>query len=373
MVLALHVAGRGCQNEHFGYRQEGGSPTAPSGSPGSGDGFQGVQSLEPASDLVPTGEISGQSPPVVRIGGDMIPAGYLAKRVAQRPDWLRLLTSRQMVCRLGFTFVVAVACLVAAGIGAAAQEVPSIRLLPTAREAARIRVLKEALAKGPTDDVRASHDQLKAIVKDFVIRQLNAAPAISDAMLREQLQKVIGRTWADQPESGLYVSSATPWGPRSTQRLWAVAYVVWLGMHGPGGTGVVIDSYAWESGRTRLAGRQDSDYSGYSLDVDWLLAGPDKISLLAYGGMSGSNGLGHWQASVYSCDYEGVHRVWQTSDLHGLTAVGRGELITLRHARPCQNAASSACTWTYEVYTFEPGRASVPATVTLVSRQTRDF
>lgn len=93
------------------------------------------------------------------------------------------------------------------------------------------------------------------IVRDFVIRQLDAAPAISDAKLREQLQKVIGRTWAATPDSGLYVSSAIPWGARSTQGLWAVAYAVWLGTHGPGGTGVVIDSYFWESGRTHLVGR----------------------------------------------------------------------------------------------------------------------
>ena len=209
-------------------------------------------------------------------------------------------------------------------------------------------------------------------MQDFVIRQLDAAPAISDAMLREQLQKVIGRTWADPPHSGLYVSSALPWGPRSTQRLWAVAYAVWLGTHGPGGTGVVIDSYVWEPVRTRLAGRQDIDYAGYSLNVDWLYSGPDKVSLLAYGGMSGSNGLGNWKASVYLCDKEGVRRVWQTSDLRGLTAVGSGQLITLRHARPCQGAASSACAWTYAVYAFDPGTSKPPA-VTLVSRETRDF
>jgi hypothetical protein len=276
-----------------------------------------------------------------------------------------------MACRFGLKLVIVAVCLFGIGI-VAAQDAPSIRLLPTDREAARVRVLEDALDKHLTDDVRANYDELKTIVQDFVIRQLDAAPAISDAMLREQLQKVIGRTWADPPASGLYVSSATAWGPRSTQRLWAVAYVVWLGTHGPGGTGVVIDSYVWEPGRTRLAGRQGSDYSGYNLNVDWLFSGPDKVSFLAYGGMSGSNGLGNWKASVYFCDKEGVHGIWQTSDLRGLTAVGRGQLITLRHARPCQGAASSACAWTYEVYAFEPG-TSKPPTVTLVSRETRDF
>lgn len=268
--------------------------------------------------------------------------------------------------------VLATVCLFAIGIAAAAQDVPPIRLLPTDREAARVRVLKDALDRHLTADVVASYSQLKTIVQDFVIRQLETAPAIPDAMLREQLQKVIGSTWADPPDSGLYVSSAAPWGPRSTQRLWAVAYAVWLGQHGPGGTGVVIDSYVWQPGRTRLAGRHDSDYSGYSLRVDWLLSGPDKISFLAHGRLSGSNGLGNWKASVYACDKEGVHRVWQTSDLSGLTAAGRDQLITLRHARPCQGAASSACAWTYEVYALEPGTSKRP-TVTLVSRETRDF
>jgi hypothetical protein len=276
-----------------------------------------------------------------------------------------------MVGRFGFHVLMVAVCLFAAGLPAAAQDDPSIRLLPTGREAARVRVLEDALDKHLADDVRAGYEELKTIVQDFIIRQLDAAPAISDAMLRAQLQKVIGRTWADSPDAGLYVSSAMAWGPRPTQRLWAVAYAVWLGMHGPGGTGVVIDSYVSESGRTRLAGRQDSDYSGYDLKVDWLFS-PGKISLLAYGGMAGSNGLGNWKVSVYFCDNEGVHPVWQTSDLLGLTAVGRGQLITLRHARPCQGAAGSACAWTYEVYAFEPGTSAYP-TVTLVSRETRDF
>jgi hypothetical protein len=277
-----------------------------------------------------------------------------------------------MVCRFRFRLVVAATCLFSVAITAAAQDTPSIRLLPTDREAARVRAVQDTLDNHLTDDVRGSYNQLKAIVQDFVIRQLDAAPAISDARLREQLRKLIGRRWADTPDAGLYVLSATPWGPRSTQRVWAVAYVVWLGTHGPGSTGVVIDSYVWEPVRARLAGRQDSDYSGYSLNLDWLFSGPDKVSLLAYGSMSGSNGLGNWKATVYSCDKQGVHRVWQTSDLHGLTAVARGQHITLRHAHPCQGAASSACGWTYEVYAFEP-RTSQPAAVTFVSRETRDF
>jgi hypothetical protein len=124
--------------------------------------------------------------------------------------------------------VIVAACLFAGGI-AGAQDDPSIRLLPTDRESARVRVLEDALDKHLTGDVPASYNELKEILKDFVIRQLNV----------------------------------------------------------------------------------------------------------------GGNGLGNWKATVYSCDQEGVHRIWQMSDLHGLTA-------------------------------FAPG-ASKPSTVKLVSRETRDF
>src|SRR3954464_2153461 len=238
------------------------------------------------------------------------------------------------------------------------------RLLPTSREAARVRALQRALDNSPTGDVPGACNQVKAIVQDFIIRHLDAAPAISDAALREQLWKVIGPTPADTPEGPPYVRSDTGWGPGSTERLWAIAYAVCLEVHGPGDTGVVIDSYVWDRGRTRLAGRQDSDYSRYGLNLDWLASVPDNISLLVHAGLQGSNGLGNWKVTVYSCDKNGVHRTWQLSDLHGLTAVGRDELITLRHARPCEGAASTACAWIYEVYVFAPG-ISTPPTVTL--------
>jgi hypothetical protein len=154
---------------------------------------------------------------------------------------------------------------------AATQGNPPIRLLPTDPEAARVRVLQNAFDNHPAGDARArDYAELKTIVRDFVVRQLNAAPAISDETIREQLRKVVGRFWAERADGGLYVKSDASWGPRSKQRVWAIAYVVWLGTHGPGGTAVVVDCYVWEDGQTRFAERRDSDFSGYSLYVDWL-------------------------------------------------------------------------------------------------------
>jgi len=193
----------------------------------------------------------------------------------------------------------------------AAQTPADGPLLSTNREAASIRVLKDAF-ENHSGNAPSNYAKLKAIVQDFVVRQLQAAPAISDDSLRQQLRKVIGRTWADLPDGGLFVKSDTGWGPRSKQRVWAVAYIVWLGFHGPGGVGVVLDSYLWEPEATRLAGRQDTDFSGYTLNVDWLGSGPDHVNLLAYGRTAGSNGMGGWKAIVYSCGSKGVASIWKS-------------------------------------------------------------
>lgn len=270
-------------------------------------------------------------------------------------------------------FVVLILCIVAVVSDGrnviAGQTTAAIQLLPTNREADRLRTLEDAF-ENHTGDTLSNYAELKTIVQDFVVRQLQAAPAISDDSLREQLRKLIGRTWAELPDGGLYVKSDTGWGPGSKQRVWAVAYVVWLGTHGPGGVGVVIDSYIWESTRTRLAGRQDTDFSGYSLDVDWLASGPDHVNLLAYGRTAGSNGLGVWKAIVYTCGAKGVVTVWQSLTVSGLTVVARGDLIALRHARPCEGAASSACAWTYEMYVLN--NWTTRPTVRLVSREIRE-
>jgi len=54
-----------------------------------------------------------------------------------------MISTDLMVYRCGLKLVIAAVCLFAVGI-AASQDVPSIRLLPTDREAARVRVLKDA-------------------------------------------------------------------------------------------------------------------------------------------------------------------------------------------------------------------------------------
>jgi hypothetical protein len=264
-----------------------------------------------------------------------------------------------------FRFCAVVAITVTTTVSGTAQNTPPIRLLPTGRDAARIRVLAASLADHKTDDVQASSAELGRLIQDFVTRQLDAAPTISDVVLSNQLLKVLGRDATDEPD-GVYVRSGGC-GPRSKQCVWAVAYVI---PEGAGAQGV-IECYFWEPGRARLAGRQDADFFEFDLHVDWLASGPLQVALLGNGRASTSNGLGAWKAAVYVCDQAGVHTIWESPTLHGLTAVARDQLIALRHAQPMERGASSAASWTYEVYVFTPWPFERP-TVTLVSRETRD-
>jgi hypothetical protein len=268
-------------------------------------------------------------------------------------------------------FAICILVVSIAGRVDAAQTPTNGPLLSTTGEAARIRVLKDAF-ENHTGSVPSNYTKLKAIVQDFVVRQLQAAPAISDDSLRQQLRRVIGITWTELPDGGLFVKSDTGWGPGSKRRVWAIAYAVFLGSYSPGGIGVVLDSYLWEPEATRLAGRQDADFSGYGLNIDWLVSGPDHVNLLAYGRTAGSNGMGVWKAIVYSCGSRGITSVWKSPTLSGLTAVGRDQLIVLRHAHPCEGAASCACAWTYEVHVLNLNDWVTLPTVTLVSRETRE-
>ncbi len=133
----------------------------------------------------------------------------------------------------------------------------------------------------------------------------------------------------------------------------------------------MVESYVWEPASTRLVAREDGDFGGYSLYGDWLASGPDNVSILTYGRLSGSNGLGSWKAIVvHDCRRTGIRALWQSPKLAGLTAVARNQLITLRYAQPVEGAVSSARAWTYEVYAFEDEHRENPI-VTLISRTTR--
>src|SRR5216110_1490132 len=68
------------------------------------------------------------------------------------------------------------------------------------------------------------------------------------------------------------------------------------------------------------------------------------------------------------CDPQGVHAVWKTPVVRGLTAPARNDLIAVRYGLPQEGFAGNAAAWTYEVYVVRHLPPEDP-TVTLVSRR----
>jgi len=66
----------------------------------------------------------------------------------------------------------------------APQSTAPIALLPTDRDAARVHTVQERLTNHLSADVARDYGDLKNIVQNFIVRQLDAARAISDEALR---------------------------------------------------------------------------------------------------------------------------------------------------------------------------------------------
>lgn len=174
-------------------------------------------------------------------------------------------------------------------------------------------------------DRSANFARLKNLVRDFVIGEINRHPRISDADLRAKLTDVLPEMpWADDDLSPYVFSSAD-------KHVRAVVYFVWFGFHGIGGTGIVIDSYVTENGKTRLAGRGGGELSGHILTAEHVSSSPSSIKLLGHGRLTGSNGVGTWRAAVYNVDRQGVHTLWQTMLLGGMEAHSDGNRIIVQY------------------------------------------
>ena len=225
-----------------------------------------------------------------------------------------------------------VAVFLSLGTAIALAQQPPVNLLPTNREVAIARVLQARLNDNEEAAARsADYVRLKDLIRDFIVQQLEASPGIRDEDLVRQLAKILGRNDFEEAPP-YYAFSASGFGPRTETRLWAVVYPVYFGFHGVGATGIVIDSYVWEKGKVRLAGRGGGELSGHALSAQRLEHGPDALLLLADGVLTGSSGSAiSARAVLYSVDATGVHAVWQTPILPGLHAFAGGGLITLRY------------------------------------------
>jgi hypothetical protein len=225
--------------------------------------------------------------------------------------------SVQALINAGAALVLGCACMSAA-------EQPDRNLLPTAVLAREIQSLQ-----GPSDgtniDARSPATlvaNMRRDVGNFIVRQIEADPAIAECDLQKQLAAAFAidedGCSGQSRDDGAPRVFAEPWGPASTRRIYVITYL-WFGFLGKGGSETVLESYVWERDRGvhRGAGIVPASFSGLltqTENVCWF-SGPDKFPdtywLLVSGVMGG--GSGHviaGSAAVFEIGSEGANAIW---------------------------------------------------------------
>src|SRR6185295_2011161 len=158
---------------------------------------------------------------------------------------------------------------VAASVSIASGQVPARppELLATAPLAAEVRDMVSRVGNLDTAKRRAEAATVRDHISNFIVRQIDAMPSIS----QEQLQQQLGEIVCDDPRcQGMRhpIVRAADWGPRSVRRQIVAAYALFGLWNGPGGSLTAIESYLWEGGRTRRTSRGGAEVDGYALNVE---------------------------------------------------------------------------------------------------------
>lgn len=206
-------------------------------------------------------------------------------------------------------------------------------LLPTQLAAARVRDIQGRLAvdlKPETLQVdKAQHEQLfgqlKKVVTNFVVAQLNAAPEMKWWQMRGQLIRVLGTKYAEDAPDHFHEPPYAFRGLRLSKEdpiVWALAYKG-DAFPGMGGSRVVVESYAVENGKARLAGRGGSEMDGYDLKAEQIWnPSANSTSILIHGILLWASGhVLPAAASIYAVSPAGVNKLW-TLAAPGLNFVG---------------------------------------------------
>ena len=198
-------------------------------------------------------------------------------------------------------------------------------LLDTRATAAAVKHLSRPLKSSA--DIAQRHreaQQVRGQISDFIVRQLEQAPFISQRLLETQLRKIIGpEPWdsRDDCDSPTKVFTLDP-GRQTTRRQVVVAYSLDSGFMGPRGITTVLESYLWENGKALRTAQGGSELDGYTLHVQEASWFTDEYWILAWGQVIGQNGrcIGG-KAIVYRVAIDSIEPSWQSSPaVCGLTA-----------------------------------------------------
>ena len=193
-------------------------------------------------------------------------------------------------------------------------ETPAHTLLPTQALTREVRALQ-----GPSNGNHANVAKLRQTVGSFIVRQIDADPAISNCDLQKQLNRAFEKTEGDCGGPGESYSMAPrvfarPDGPN--RRVFVVTYT-WFGFYAKHGSETILESYVWENDRgTHLgAGIVPDAFSGYlthSQEVCWF-NDPDRLWVLVAGQVGGASGqvLGA-TAGIFEVGAKETKQIWTT-------------------------------------------------------------
>jgi hypothetical protein len=220
-----------------------------------------------------------------------------------------------------------------------------LRLLPTTELAQRIHKIQDMLLRADiVGDPKTDRSQrergfetIESMVSDYVVAQVEASPAIRSWELRNRLITVLGvssddRIGPDHFHEAPYVFLDDPVFREATNLpqkpfTFSVVYVSSV-CPGFGCSRMVIESYAIDQGKVRLAGRGGSEMNGVEARAQQV--GTDE--LLIQGQVTWESGhVLPFKAALYRANEAGVKALWQTSKPALNAAVFEGHLFVEYH------------------------------------------
>ncbi len=191
---------------------------------------------------------------------------------------------------------------------------------------AKMRQLDESRGAEALDAAKKQQElyfsQLRTIVDQFGVDQLNAEPRLGRDQLRDQMKQVLGPSSGASEEPPHVYRNPSSWlANESGPVLWAIVCREFAYL-GYGGSRVVLDAYVVDGGVGRLTGQGGTEMSGHGLSV-YELKNPaaHSISLLIQGILEWSSG--HElpaRAVLYRADPNGIQTMWNSGMLPGLHA-----------------------------------------------------
>ena len=224
--------------------------------------------------------------------------------------------------------VLLIALLIPSVFGADPPTRESNGLLPTEILAKEVRALADLRDEFPERQRRGN--AVRRDIGNFILRQLEAMPAISERQLRGQLQSILCAKEDEECVNGKRPPDvfAESFGPNTERRQVVVTYALYLGFMGPGGTLTTIESYVWEKQKARMTSRGGQEFDGRNVNFDLLTRYPEEKEywIFASGPPSGWSGRAFsGQAILYRVGIDRVVPMWQSRNLPNLV-VHRNEL-----------------------------------------------